>query len=105
MDIQLSAHENGVILPVRAHAGARRNELRAGDDGLLRVSVTQAPEKGKANKAIVELLSRELGLKRSQIELLAGQTAAQKRFFIRDISQQELAGRLSALNGHRRIDQ
>ncbi|HEX7376360.1 MAG TPA: DUF167 domain-containing protein [Pirellulales bacterium] len=105
MDIQLSAHENGVILPVRAHAGARRNELRAGDDGLMRVSVTQAPEKGKANKAIIEVLARELGLKRSQIELLAGQTAAQKRFLIRDISQQELAGRLAALNGRRRIDQ
>lgn len=105
MDIQLTAHENGVILPVRAHAGARRNELRAGDDGLLRVSVTQAPDKGKANKAIVELLARELGLKRSQIELLAGQTAAQKRFLIRDISQQELAGRLAVLNGRRRIDQ
>lgn len=105
MGIQLSTHENGVILPVRAHAGARRNELRAGDDGLLRVSVTQAPDKGKANKAIIELLSRELGLKRSQMELLAGQTAAQKRFLIRGISPQDLAGRLAALQGRRRIDQ
>ncbi|MGH7192426.1 MAG: DUF167 domain-containing protein [Candidatus Saccharimonadales bacterium] len=33
---------------------------------MLRVSATQAPEKGKANQAIVEFLSRRLGLKKSR---------------------------------------
>jgi uncharacterized protein YggU (UPF0235/DUF167 family) len=98
MDIQIYTHEEGVVLPVRAHAGARRCELRVTEDGWLRVSVTQVPEKGKANKAIVELLARELGLKKSQLELLVGQTAAQKRFLVRGLSQQELARRLAAIS-------
>lgn len=92
--IKLEAHDEGVVLPVRAQAGARRSELRAGQDGVVRVSVTQAREKGKANKAIIELLASELGLKKSQLELIAGQTAAQKRFLVRAVSPAELRQRL-----------
>ncbi|HQU42940.1 MAG: hypothetical protein B7Z73_11760 [Planctomycetia bacterium 21-64-5] len=95
--INLEQRAEGIVLPVRAHAGARRSELRAGQDGTLRVSVTQAPEKGKANKAIIELLADELGLKKSQIEIIAGPTAAQKRFLIRGVSLEELVQRLARL--------
>lgn len=96
MPIKLEQHAEGVVLSVRAHPGARRNELRVSEDGILRVSVTQAPEKGKANKAIIELLSRELGLKKSQIELITGETAQQKRFLMRGVSVEEVARRLSS---------
>ncbi|HWB12562.1 MAG TPA: DUF167 domain-containing protein [Pirellulales bacterium] len=97
MEIKLEKHPEGVVLPLRAHPGARRNELRCAEDGVLRASVTQAPEKGKANKAIVELLSRNLGLKKSQIELIAGETAQQKRFLLRGVSVDEVARKLDQL--------
>ena len=58
---------------------------------MLKVSVTQAPEKGKANKAVIELLAKKLGLKKSQIELIAGETSHQKRFLLREIKPDELA--------------
>ena len=86
----LEPHADGTILPVRAHPGARRNEIRGVQDGMLKVSVTQAPEKGKANKAVIELLSKKLGLKKSQIELIAGETSHQKRFLVRGIKPKEL---------------
>ncbi|HJT32351.1 MAG TPA: DUF167 domain-containing protein [Pirellulales bacterium] len=81
-------------MPVRAHAVARRSEIHAGPDGVLRASVTRTPEKGKANKAIVDLLSRRLGLKKSQIELISGKTRPQKRFLVRGISLAEITRRL-----------
>jgi uncharacterized protein len=87
-------HADGAILPVRAHPGARRNEIRGVQDGMLKVSVTQAPEKGKANKAVVELLAKKLDLKKSQIELIAGETSHQKRFLVRGIKPGELAERI-----------
>lgn len=90
-------HAQGAILPVRARAGARRNEIRRDKDGVLRVSVTQAPEKGKANKAIIALLAKELGLRRSQIELVAGETSPQKRFLVHGLTAEELARRLATL--------
>ena len=87
-------HSDGTILPVRAQPGARRNEIRGVQEGMLKVCVTQSPEKGKANKAMVELLSKKLLLKKSQIELIAGETSHQKRFLIRGIKAEELAGRI-----------
>ena len=56
--ISLESHADGTILPVRAQPGARRNEIRGVQDGTLKVCVTQSPEKGKANKAVIELLGK-----------------------------------------------
>ncbi len=92
--IALESHAAGTILPVRAHAAARRNQLQGEHAGCLQVSVTQAPEKGKANKAIAALLARALELRKSQIELIAGETSPQKRFLIRDVAASELARRI-----------
>jgi uncharacterized protein len=97
--IALEPHAGGTVLPVRAHPGARRDEIRGEHDGALRVSVTQAPDKGKANKAIVELLARGLDLRKSQIELLAGATSPQKRFLIRDVRLDELSARIARAFG------
>lgn len=98
-DGPLADHAQGVILTVQAHAGARRNQLQRGPHGALRVSVTQVPEKGKANKAIITLLAQELGLRKSQIELVGGETSPQKRFLLRGLTVAELAARLSTLPG------
>ena len=92
--LTLESHPEGTILPVRAQPGARRNEIRGVQDGMLKVCVTQSPEKGKANRAIVELLSKRLSLKKSQIELVAGETSHQKRFLVRGIGVEELADRI-----------
>jgi uncharacterized protein (TIGR00251 family) len=94
--IEPQAHAQGAILPVQAHAGARRNAVGGIHDGRLKVSVTTAPEKGKANKAIIAVLSERLSLRKSRIELLSGQTSAQKQFLIRGLTPAELAERLAS---------
>ena len=80
--IHLEAHPRGVIVPVRAHAGARQNAITGTHAGMLRVAVTAAPEKGKANRAIVAVLSKALGVPKSAIELVAGETSPRKRFLV-----------------------
>jgi hypothetical protein len=95
--LDLQSHPEGVILPVRAQPGGRRNAIRGLQNGMLKVSVTQIAEKGKANKALVELLSRQLGLRKSAIELISGETSHEKRFLIRGIAAAELSARIEAL--------
>jgi len=90
----LEPHPDGTILPVRAQPGSRRNEIRGEQDGALKVCVTQSPEKGKANKAIIELLCKTLSLRKSEVELIAGETSHHKRFLIRGIKPETLAGRI-----------
>ena len=95
--IDLAPHAEGTVLPVRARPGARRNEIRGEQDGMLKVCVTQAAEKGKANKALIALLAKGLSLRKSQLELIAGETSSQKRFLVRDVAPEELARRIRAL--------
>lgn len=99
MSLQLEPHPGGIILPVRAHAGARRNALKGIHAGALQVMVTQAPEKGKANRAIIELLADKLDLRKNQLELLAGETSSQKKFLVREITTVELERRVTAQLG------
>jgi len=94
--IELSNHPDGVILPVRAQPGAAKNALRGEQNGMLKVSVTQIAERGKANKAILEVLAKSLNLRRSQIELISGELQPQKRFLIRGILADDLAKRITA---------
>jgi len=94
--IELAELPDGVVLPVRAQPGGGRNAIRGEQNGMLKVSVTQVAEKGKANKSLIEVLAKGLNLKRSQIELIAGELQAQKRFLIRSISRAELAERIAA---------
>ncbi len=93
--IELTEHSEGVILPVRAQPGASKNGIRGEQNGMLKVSVTQIAEKGKANKALAETIAKGLGLKKSQVELLSGETQAQKKFLIRGISREELKAKLA----------
>jgi uncharacterized protein (TIGR00251 family) len=92
--IRLEPHPDGAVLAVRAQASARRDEIRGEHDGALKIAVTQAPEKGKANKAIAELLAKFLRLRKSQVELLSGATNSQKRFLIRGMTPDQLQSRM-----------
>lgn len=95
--IVLTAHQAGVILLVRAQPGARVNAVRGEHQGALKVAVTQAPEKGKANRAVIEVLSRALRLSRSQFTLLSGETSHDKRFVVSGISADDLAALVNEL--------
>jgi uncharacterized protein YggU (UPF0235/DUF167 family) len=75
--IRLESHPLGFVLPVRAQPA-------------LKVAVTKAPEKGKANRALVELLARCLKLRKSQIVLLSGETSSNKRFLLQETSLEHL---------------
>ena len=57
---------------------------RAGADGReeLEVRVAEAPADGAANAAVVRLLAKALGISRSELSIISGQTARHKRLAI-----------------------
>jgi hypothetical protein len=48
-------------------------------DGTWKVKVAAAPEKGKANRALVEFLAEHLGVAKSRIRIVSGETSQLKR--------------------------
>jgi uncharacterized protein len=95
--ILLSVHAEGVVLPVLAQPGSRRNAILGERAGALRVAVTAPPKKGKANEAIQDLLAEALACKANQVTLLFGATSRQKRFLIGGFTVGELQERLAAV--------
>ncbi len=95
--IELTAHAQGTVLAVHAQPGAKRNAVLGTRAGAIRVAVTAAPEKGKANVAIATVLAESLGCRSSQIALVSGETSRQKRFLVIGVTSEELRERLAVL--------
>ncbi|MFM2095127.1 MAG: hypothetical protein RIS70_2251 [Planctomycetota bacterium] len=93
--IALESRPDGIILPVRAQAGSRKRGIVGEHAGALKVAVTQAPERGKANEAILDVLCDALQLRGSEVQLIQGETSPQKKFLIRGLSLQEMTDRIA----------
>ena len=65
-----------------------KNEILIGTDGLLKVKVTAPPVDGKANEAVIKLLSKELGIKKSQIAIVSGQTSKIKVIELKEVKDE-----------------
>ncbi|WP_243444750.1 DUF167 domain-containing protein [Sphingosinicella humi] len=48
------------------------------EGGAVRVYVTAPPDKGKANKAVIALVAKALGIPKSAVELVRGETSRDK---------------------------
>jgi uncharacterized protein (TIGR00251 family) len=48
-------------------------------DGALKVKLAAAPEKGRANEELIRFLAAELGVRRQQVEIVAGHTSQTKQ--------------------------
>ncbi len=92
--IDLTTHDRGTVLAVRAQPNARKDGVLGERSGALRIGVTVAPEKGKANAAIAGVLARALGCRGSQVVLLSGATARDKRFLVLGLAPDDLRARL-----------
>lgn len=71
----------GAEITVRVTPKASRDRILVEDDAI-RVYVTTVPEDGKANKAVVKLLSKALGVPKTRLNLIRGATSRDKVFRI-----------------------
>lgn len=73
-----------MTLRVKAIPRSARSEI-AGTlaDGTLKVRIAAAPEKGRANAELIDLLARHFGVSASAVEIVSGQTASLKLVRIR----------------------
>jgi uncharacterized protein len=90
--VREALHEtaDGVRLELRVTPRAGRNELGPVRDGRLQAKVTVAPEDGKANVAVIKLLSKALRVPASQIEILRGETSRDKTLLLRGVGLDEM---------------
>lgn len=87
MTSYLKKDDTGVFLNIRLSPGASHNRITgfASDSSgrrSVKISVTAVPEKGKANTALVKLLSKSLKNPKSHMEIVAGKLDRNKTVHI-----------------------
>ena len=81
-------------LIVRIQPGASKSEVTGTAGEALRLRIAAAPEKGKANKELVDFLSRQLDIPKADIAIVSGHTSRQKVVAIKGLSKEEVLKRL-----------
>jgi len=81
-----------LIVKVVPNASRTRIVGMLGD--ALKVQVAAAPEKGKANDAVIALLAQFFGVKMGEIELLSGHSQPRKTFLISGVNDAVFQARL-----------
>lgn len=72
------------IIRVKVITRAKQNKV-VEDKDFLKVYLNAPPQKGKANKRMIEILKEFFKLKKSQIEIIQGKFSSQKLIKINEI--------------------
>ena len=64
-------------LKVKVIPKSSQNKIIPVDD-FLKIKITTAPEKGKANKQVIKMLAKKFNVPTSQIEIVRGLTSQEK---------------------------
>ena len=82
---------DGVIVSVIVKTKGKENAVIGTHDNALRVSVTAAPQKGKANASVVEVLAEFFGVPKLNVILRLGETSKRKSFLIKGRTRIEVS--------------
>ena len=81
-------------IALRVQPKARRSQVTVTEAGTVTVRVTAAPERGKANAAVVEVLARALSVPTSAVEIVRGHGARDKVLLVQGLTLEEAFRRL-----------
>jgi len=88
--IKIREMEDGIVVSVKVQPNSSKNRVVGEYACQIKIAVTVAPEKGKANKAVIKLFAKWLGIKSSGIQIISGETSRDKELFIRNITEEDL---------------
>lgn len=84
----LTVKNQDVIIDIHAQPGAKRSEVVGEHGGRLKIAIASPPVDGKANSALIAFLAKTLGVSKSSVSILSGETSRQKRLIVHQISDQ-----------------
>jgi uncharacterized protein len=76
--LEITSSQTGFRLRLRVAPKAARARIMGVHAGALKIAVTEAPERGKANAAAIELLASALGVAKKNVSIVQGETSQDK---------------------------
>ncbi len=79
-----AGHVTTMEITVHARPKARIEDIQRDEDGTYVIHVREPPDKGKANKAIIKVISRHFNVPVSKVSITRGATSSTKVIRIDD---------------------
>ncbi|MGA7731767.1 MAG: DUF167 domain-containing protein [Chloroflexia bacterium] len=92
--VRPAAAGTGVSIRVYVAPRASANKVLGLHNGALKIALTAPPVEGAANKALVEFLAKVLGVPRSAVALLAGESSRHKVVSVAGVALDDALRRL-----------
>ena len=86
----------GLLLKLKIVPNSSKNDIIL-EDEFIKVKVTAQPVENKANKALVEFLSKRFKIPKTKIEILKGDTSKDKTILLRTDDEKKRDEIISAL--------
>ena len=90
----IRSNGSGVFLSCHVQPGAKRTAVSGVYGSSLKIALAAPPVDGKANKELCVFLAKKLGLAKSAVTLVSGQTSRDKVVFLPGIDPGQLAAAL-----------
>jgi uncharacterized protein len=88
MQSWLKNHSKGSVLELYIQPGASRTQLAGIHGDRLKVKIKAPPRDGEANAALIEFFSEILGISKSKIFLIRGESSRQKDLLVELVPQE-----------------
>jgi len=89
--------ENGLLIGLKISPNASKNEFIISRDEI-KVKITAQPIDGKANKALIEFLSKSFKVPKTYFEIVKGETSKEKTILIKNIDSEKILKIKNVLN-------
>ena len=88
--LKITEGGGGVTFAVWVVPRASKNEIVGLHGDALKVRLTAPPVEGRANEALIAFLAKRLGVRKGQVEIVAGATSRRKMVRVTGLSLQEV---------------
>ena len=82
--------KDGVSVNIKISPNAKKNEIITEESGI-KIKIAAQPVEGKANKALVEFLSKLFKVPKTSIEIVKGDTSKEKTVLFRTSDEEKLS--------------
>ena len=85
----LKETKDGLIVNIKISPNSKRNEI-VREEEYTKIKITAQPIDGKANKALVEFLSKNFKIPKTSIKILKGETSKEKTILFETQDEEKL---------------
>ena len=95
-NLKIEEHNEGAVFTAKIVPGSSGPTRICGLlDEMLKVKVSAAPEKGKANQCLIKFLAKQLGVKKNAVSIISGTTSPVKHVKVSGMSADTLLKKLN----------